>query len=361
MKKLQTNRIICGDALKILKTFPVESIDMVMTSPPYYGIRDYQAKGQIGLEPTFHDYIENLLKIIDQIKRVLKKKGSFYLNMGDCYSHSSGHFDAKNPKARTHRLVENPKDLPTKTLIGIPWRIAIKMIDEQGWRLRNTIIWYKPNHMPSSVKDRLTNTYEFLFHFVKSKKYYYDLDAIRIPMINLPFRKDKGNWRRLPSKYESGNKAKATKGQHAPASRNLIKGKNPGDAWKISPEVRRKAKWKGSAVRGIEPQAIHPTNPKAKRWHHPKGKNPGDYWEIPTKPNFDKLEVHFALFPETLCQKPIQSSCPENGIILDPFCGLGTTCIVAKKLKRNWIGIDIKEDYCQKAREKLRAIPEPLL
>lgn len=522
---METNRIIYGNALEVLKTFPEESIDMVMTSPPYRGARDYgedtkaiwggdekckhdwkeivekkhrgstksplhpEAKyqtdwteksrvcqkcgawhGQLGLEPTFQQYIENLLKITEQIKRVLKKVGSFYFNIGDGYSHSGGHFDAKNPEARKHRLIENPKDLPEKTLMGLPWRIALKMIDEQGWRLRNAIVWFKPNHMPSSVKDRLTNTYEFLFHFVKAKKYYYDLDAIRVPMTNLPFRKDKGEWQRLSSKYEgvksaseSGNKTRIIKERHGkykqygihspggrdwylseqrpnlPEPRELIaflkrwlagwtikgidkqlgykdtashwftdpesehgfayptkeqwlelkdllgfddaydermtktiavpvtdrghpRGKNPGDVFKISPEVRRKTGWRGSTIREIEPQAIHPDSPhKPRRWHHPKGKNPGDYWEITTKPNFDKLEVHFALFPEKLCEKPILSSCPENGIVLDPLCGLGTTCIVAKKLKRRWLGIDIKKEFCQIAREKIRATPEPLL
>jgi site-specific DNA-methyltransferase (cytosine-N4-specific) len=165
-----------------------------MTSPPYWALRDYGIKEQVGLEPDFREYVSKLLKIFDELKRVLKRAGSLYLNMGDTYSGGGSHsklggvetwgklcgmkdgFPDKSPQASI------TNHIPAKSMIGIPWRVALALIDK-GWILRNDIIWHKPNSMPSSVKDRLSNTYEHIFHFVKSKKYYYNLDAIRVPQI----------------------------------------------------------------------------------------------------------------------------------------------------------------------------------
>ncbi len=174
------------DCLKFLKKLPDESINMVMTSPPYWGLRDYGAEGQIGLETDFRDYIRKIVEVFHEAKRVLKKDGSLWLNLGDTYSQSGGAKgqDKWHSKSRIDGLKKydghRVEGIPNKCLLGIPWRIALEMIDD-GWVLRNCVIWHKPNHMPASVKDRLTNAYEFLFFFVKSKKYYFDLDAIREP------------------------------------------------------------------------------------------------------------------------------------------------------------------------------------
>jgi DNA modification methylase len=175
------NKILCGDALEELQKIPDNSIDCIITSPPYWGLRNYQVEGQIGLEPTLEEYLEKLLKITAELKRILKKSGVMFWNHGDAYCGSQGHFNAKNPKAREGKLIPDWKNYPKKCLYLQNWRLILKMIDKQGWILRNVIIWYKPNHMPSSVKDRFTNAYDSIFMLVKNKKYYFELDAVRIP------------------------------------------------------------------------------------------------------------------------------------------------------------------------------------
>jgi DNA modification methylase len=174
------------DCLQFLKKLPDESINMVMTSPPYWGLRDYGVEGQIGLETDFMDYIRKIVEVFHEVKRVLKKDGSLWLNLGDTYSQSGGAKGQNkwHSKSRIDGLKKydghKVDGIPNKCLLGIPWRIALEMIND-GWILRNCIIWHKPNHMPASVKDRLTNAHEFIFFFVRSKKYHFDLDVIREP------------------------------------------------------------------------------------------------------------------------------------------------------------------------------------
>lgn len=395
------NQVICGNVLEVLKQMPSEFVDCIITSPPYYGLRDYGKetesiwdenqecehifeikenknpieegkdsimltesrtriysgfcskcgawKGQLGLEPTSELYIKHMLQITLELKRVLKKTGTFWLNIGDTYGGSMQGYGIKNSdyvstgvqdiRKQEYYPAYSQKPLQAKIkpkcLLMIPEQLALGMI-EQGWILRNKIIWYKPNHIPSSVKDRLTNTWEYVYFFVKSKKYFFDLDAIREP---------------------------------------------------------------------------------------PIGKNPGDIWEITTQPFKD---AHFAVFPEKLPEKPILAGCPkevckkcgkpkeriiklgeiistggsdngklahsdvyikshhghkfkqhkhitvgwsscdcnagfEPGIVLDPFCGSGTALVIAKKLGMNYIGIDIKQEYVEMAKRRLEKIPEKLI
>jgi DNA modification methylase len=191
-------QIINGNALEELKKLQDESVDCVITSPPYYGLRAYKGaetnwgdwQGQLGLEPTYQMYLDHLLMITDELKRILKKTGTLFWNMGDSYaseggpSRHKGYYDPKWPKARNGSFDEPtsyPQGIKPKSLMMIPERFAIGMI-EQGWILRNKIIWFKPNGLPSSVKDRFTNKWEYIFFFVKSKKYYFDLDAVRKPL-----------------------------------------------------------------------------------------------------------------------------------------------------------------------------------
>jgi site-specific DNA-methyltransferase (cytosine-N4-specific) len=296
------NQIICGDSLRVLKKMPDECVDMIMTSPPYFGLRDYGVKKAIGLEPTYQEYLEKMLEITDELKRILKKEGSFYLNMGETYSSGLGDhgrrtiYDNITCKEATWVPDKNkpkrPKDIPTKCLMGIPWRLALSMIDFQGWILRNCIIWHKPNAMPCSVKDRLSNTYEFIFHFVKSKKYYYDLDAIRVPHkeasikrveravsnknkyfksgdpklvqgLNKPRpNKNKGIGKMQPGQFQGGD---YLVGKLNP------KGRNPGDVIKKEVEYRQKT-IQDPNVKGLR-QAPEPGESNAL---NPKGKNPGD-------------------------------------------------------------------------------------
>lgn len=190
--KLGESELFCGDCVEAMKTLQDATVDMVMFSPPYWGLRDYGIEGQIGLEPHPSEWIGKMVSVCKEIRRVLKKSGSMYLNVGDTYYGQHGHdkgklrFGKPNVPYKGHSYPEinfsNLKSnwLQPKQLLGMPWRLAIAL-QEESWILRNAIVWHKPNPMPSSVKDRLNNTYEFIFHFVKNRRYYYDLDAIRQP------------------------------------------------------------------------------------------------------------------------------------------------------------------------------------
>ena len=413
------NKIICGDNLSVMKEMPDKSIDMVVTSPPYWGLRDYgfeqifggnkdcdhkwdeivekaesytskrrwqhgisrkedpekwnkQIKkydicqkcgawrGQLGLEPTPELYIEHLTEIFNEAKRVLKKEGTLWLNIGDTYWSAKG--SCFNPGGGKTSLESSKKEkgayplergnksdipnLPQKCLTMIPERLAWSLI-QNGWILRNKIIWYKPNAMPSSVTDRFSNRWEYLFMFSKNQHYYFDLDGVREP------HKYDG---RHDTLYKGGHKDMPI-GEHErwpdPA------GKNPGDIIEAGAETRTMGAIIGSSggvkVPGGKGWTGHPKGggaacQKDPRWCPPEGKNPGDFFEINTQPF---PEAHFAVFPEKLCEKPIKAGCPEDGIVLDPFAGAGTALLVAKEMKRRFIGIDIKQEYCDMCEKRL--------
>lgn len=401
MHRVKINHIYEGDVRGVISSFPNESINLIVTSPSYWGLRDYGAsavsdwgdwKGQLGLEPHPQQYIDHLVLVCRELKRVLRKDGCFYLNMGDTYFGGKGkssfelphEVDARRVRGKTiqrsyHTPILNksknlgrPQDLvkqdgrwlQPKQLLLMPSRVAVAL-QEDGWILRNDIVWHKPNHMPSSVKDRLTNAWEHVFHFVKSKRYWYDLDAIRKP------------------------------------SHTTRWGKNPKYEQQQS---------------GLETQG-----------YNPRGKNPGDVWRIPTRPF---RGAHFAVFPEALVEPLVKSSCPQwvckqcgkprtrlvettkentwrktpkakgadgsssddvkrkrglqyhqrwmtqhetigwsdcgcgsgwrGGVVLDPFAGSGTTCLVARKLLREYVGVEINPEYVAMARKRLAKIPARL-
>ena len=231
------NKVIQGDALEIMKKIPSESVDMVMTSPPYYYLRDYQVKGQIGLEKHPNEYINKLVVIFRELKRILKKTGAFYLNLGDVYygSGSTGHdYDRMSDYNRklSSKIKERSNWLQPKQLMLMPARIAIAL-QEDGWILRNDIIYHKRNPMPSSVKDRLSNTYEHIYFYVKSRKYYYNLDSIREPHTSI---KDLGR-KRLDTKTPKHDLALKQKAGKIGPSGYLVQhplGKNPGDVVKMA-------------------------------------------------------------------------------------------------------------------------------
>jgi len=350
MKELPINEILCGDCVSVMKELPKESVDLVVTSPPYWGLRDYGVDGQIGLEDHPNRYIESLVLVAKQVKRVLKKSGSFYLNLGDTYcSIGSKRFGGvvnydysvlgKNQLDNQGRgritKEQQGKWLQPKQLMLIPSRTAIAL-QHDGWILRNDIVWYKPNHMPSSVTDRLTNSWEHVFHFVKNRKYFYDLDAIRTKHI----------WAKTDSRSKlrrvEGKSGKITNGTYATNAVGYNpKGKNPGDIRKIEHTAEFFIQ-KGSGGNVNLPSSTHP-----------QGKNPSDFWKVTTKPF---KGAHFATFPPNLIKPMIKSSCPEDGVVLDPFCGSGTALVVAHKLGRKWVGIDLNPEYCELARKRLEGV-----
>jgi site-specific DNA-methyltransferase (adenine-specific) len=324
--------LICGDALQILRGMPQNSVDMVITSPPYWGKREY-TNGGIGLEKECALYINNLLQIICEIKRILKHEGSFWLNIGDTY---------KN-----------------KTLLGIPWRIAIRMIDEQGWILRNEVVWNKVKGGMDNSKDKLGNVHEPLFHFVKTNKYYYNVDAIR----SKPQKTIVKNGAVISATGVSGVRYK----RQIEMSTSLtdVEKKRANDALEVVLNDIKNGKISDfrMIIRGQQ-RVTHSDSTnisgRAKELlergyyflkYHPNGSKPRDVWEIIPEDTQNRAS-HFAPFPEDLCKIPILSTCPPNGIVLDPFVGIGTSVAVAYLFEKKSIGIDISQEYIKIATQR---------
>jgi DNA modification methylase len=332
-KKTLTPLFFQGDALTVLKSLPDASIDCTMTSPPYWGKREYE-NGGIGLEEDYRVYVRKLTAVFGEVKRVLKPEGSFWLNIGDTY--------------------EN------KGLIGIPWRVAFELIDNQGWILRNSVIWNKVKSGMDNTKDRLGNVYENVFHFVKQAKgYYYNVDAIR----SKPREARIVNGSVISATGVSGVRYK----RQIELSTDLTPQQKT-DAFKeLDKMLADVASGKASDFRMVirsQQRATHSDSEKvsgrAKELrdkgfyflrYHPNGSKPTDVWDIIPE-DTQKRELHFAPYPVDLCRLPILATCPAGGIVLDPFCGTGTTLLAARDLGHKSIGIDISRQYLGLAEER---------
>lgn len=327
-----TPSILVGDALHVLRGLPSESFDVCMTSPPYWGHRKYESAG-LGEEPTASEYIEKLGTVLFEVKRVLRRSGSLWLNLGDTY--------------------EN------KSLAGIPWRVALKLVDEQNWFLRNDVIWNKVKGSPDQSRDKLRNLHEHVFHLVKTKDYFYDASAIR----STPKQARVVNGTIISATGVSGvryrrqieSSAVLTAAEKLTAFSELDE---------ILEEIRRGELADFRMIIRGQQRTTHSdsghVSGRAKEIerrgfyflkYHPDGSKPGDVWNIIPEDTQSRVE-HFAPYPEDLCTIPILASCPENGIVLDPFCGTGTTLKVAKQLQRRALGIDISQRYADLARER---------
>jgi DNA modification methylase len=324
--RLPLGQILVGDVRERLAELPPESVDCVITSPPYFGLRDYGRRGQLGMEANVDGWVASLVEICDGLARVLKPSGSLWLNVGDGYSSHPRQSAAK------------------KSLLLGPQRLAVALT-EAGWIVRNQVIWAKTNPMPSSVSDRLSCGYEVVLFLVRSKHYYFDLDAIRQPLVSRqPKRTSALGYRYLPES------AKPPEGADDNQGLNALK------------------------ARGIA--------------GHPLGKNPGDVWAIPTA---GYRGAHFATFPLTLVERPLLATCPEKvcaacaapwvrepvnrkrqppvigklrpdcdcrapampGVVLDPFMGSGTVALAAEQHGRNWVGIELNPQYATLAHQRL--------
>ena len=419
------SQVINGDCFKVLGELEPDSVDLVVTSPPYWGLRDYgefgikiwggdpecshvwvttppprrrsendiknpnakQAtvrgsnynektgsfcgkcgawRGQLGLEPHPQMFVDHLVEVSREIRRVLKPSGSYWLNLGDTYFSQQGNNSSyRKPstvkdKGRWHyeRESDGSNWLQPKQLLMIPARVAMSLQDD-GWMLRNDIIWWKRNHMPESVSDRFTKSYEHFFFFVKSGKYYFDLKAVRqlfseskIRRITEPNVMDQAGGSKqdtLRGVPESGNAsrcnlmvrnlAKKYDGKYrgvpdpealgSPRARNMREGKN----------LREIADYRGERrAKGLPEDNLN-------------GKNPGDVWDIPTQPFQGS---HFAVFPEKLMEPIVKSCCPIGGVVLDPFMGSGTTGVAALRLGRKLIGIEIEPKYFDIAVKRIK-------
>jgi len=320
---MEINKIYEGNCLTVLKSFPDNSIDCCITSPPYWGLRDYGHEEQLGSEKHFKDFVNNLCDVFDEVKRVLKDTGTCFVNLGDTYGTQSGSMGTGliEPKYGHNetRDFKQPNINMHKCLCLVPERFAIEMID-RGWTLRNQIIWHKPNQMPQSADDRFTVDFEKIFFFVKKPNGYYFEQQLE-PALT----------------YE--NRAGGV-------VRDRVNGYNSKQD-KIRVSLGKKSFSKGQAAgKGIEPSG----NGKKDYYEVPFEKNMRTVWSINTEPN---SEAHFATYPQRLVERMLKAGCPENGIVIDPFFGSGTTGIYARKVYRNFVGIELNPEYVGIAQSRL--------
>lgn len=333
-------RLIEGDCRKVMKTLPAESVHCVVTSPPYWGLRDYGVHGQIGLEDTMSEFLVAIVAVFGEIRRVLRSDGTCWVNLGDSYA--TGTRRARTPTNRgKHGYWENPAvnlrisgvadGLKPKDLCGIPWRVAFAL-QADGWWLRQDIIWSKPNPMPESVTDRCTKAHEYLFLLSKSERYHYDAEAIEEAAGEDPGPGIGG--------LAIGAGDHSALG-HAQGDRNDSHGvRRPRPS-------RPKGSFGGKTAGAEQPAFRAVTTTRNKR----------SVWTVPSQPF---TEAHFATFPPALIEPCILAGCPEGGTVLDPFAGAGTTGLVADRLKRNAILIELNPDYAAMARRRISA-DAPLL
>jgi DNA modification methylase len=333
-------RILNGDVLTHLRELPDCSIHCCVTSPPYWGLRDYGVEGQIGLEKTPEEYVAKMVEVFREVKRVLRDDGTLWLNLGDSYATTGGavkdefkkllgcsdamlkasKYDHSRSMDRFSGLGLKPKDL-----VGIPWRVAFAL-QADGWYLRSDIIWSKPNPMPESVTDRPTKAHEYIFLLTKKPKYYYDFKAILEPA-NYDGRKD--------TKYKGGKKDVSC------FAHERWPNKIPENNYGLNG-----AGFKGrSGNYGPDGELLCHSIDGA------PARNKRTVWTVTTKPF---KEAHFATFPEELIEPCILAGCPEGGVVLDPFGGAGTTGLVARNLQRDAILIELNSEYVVIIHKRLR-------
>lgn len=322
-------QLLLGDSLEMLRSIPDETVNTCVTSPPYWGLRDYGVEGQLGLEKTPEEYVEKMVRVFREVRRVLKPDGTLWLNLGDTYNSTGGHSDKhagfQKGQGGVAKVTANrmAKGLKWKDLVGIPWRVAFAL-QADGWYLRQDIIWHKPNPMPESVRDRCTKSHEYIFLLSKSARYYFDSEAIKEPAKSAAEAKWSGDDNGLHSgrswsgsgkstrRFGSGNKER----KQRPSSDTLSKGNQAGSI-----------PWENQIMR-----------------------NRRSVWTVTTKPF---KGAHFATFPPDLIEPCVLAGSPAGGTVLDPFLGSGTTGMVARKHGREFIGIDLNPEYMEIAKRRI--------
>lgn len=295
--------ILVGDCRENLRTLPDQSVNTCVTSPPYFGLRDYGHDGQIGLEQTPDAFVAELVAVFREVRRVLRDDGTLWLNLGDSYAANRPYQVPSTKGGIKHGPAQSaggkasvvPDGLKPKDLIGIPWRVAFAL-QADGWYLRQDIIWHKPNPMPESVRDRCTKAHEYIFLLSKGPKYFFDSEAMKERAVGAP----------------SGNKIRKSR----PTQQSLQRGDKCGSV-----------PWEGGETR-----------------------NRRSVWTVATKPF---AEAHFATYPPDLIEPCILAGCPVGGTVLDPFFGAGTTGLVAQRHGRGWIGCELNPTYAAMAEARI--------
>ena len=328
---------LAGDAAEVLAALPPASVDVVMTSPPYWGQREYDASG-IGLEPDVTEYLDALLAVTAELGRVLAPTGSLWLNIGDTYH--------------------------DKALQLVPWRLATRMVDEQGWILRNTVVWHKLKGGPDTSRDKLRNVHEPLLHLVRRRRgYHYDVDAIR----RRPGTATVVDGRVVSATGVSGVRYR----RQIARSTSLSDDEKAAATAALDETLNRVARGELADFRMVirgQQRATHSSSTRVSGRarelrdrgfyvlpYHPKGSKPGDVWDILPEDTHGRT-THFAPYPEELCRLPLLATCPPGGIVLDPFCGTGTTNVVATQLGCRSVGVDLVPDYLRIASDRCERV-----
>lgn len=340
----QPHQILMGDCIEMMRALPNGSVNTCVTSPPYFGLRDYGVDGQIGLEETPGEFIARLVEVFREVRRVLRDDGTVWVNMGDTYASIAGGY-APGGSAGKHDMVSQstrgavlrgkrrspPTGLKQKDLMGIPWRLAFALQDD-GWYLRQDIIWHKPNPMPESTRDRCTKSHEYLFLLSKSPRYYYDQDAIKEPValssvarlsqdIAQQFGSD-----RVPGKSNGPMKAVRSKRDSFKRENSKREQTIPGQSMGTHRPEREESCW--------------PLDTRNKR----------SVWSVPT---VGFKGAHFATFPPDLIRPCILAGAPRGGVVLDPFGGAGTTAVVAMEEGRRSILCELNPEYAAMAERRV--------
>lgn len=320
------NKITQGDCLEVLNKMPAGLVNTCVTSPPYWGLRDYGVPGQFGVEESRDKYISNMVRVFRAVHRVLRDDGTLWLNLGDSYNAYNHNRGAASGSNKNHHEIMRPADpglsepkLKPKDLIGIPWHVAFAL-QSDGWYLRQDIIWSKPNPMPESVTDRCTKAHEYIFLLSKSQKYYYNGEAIKEPIVG-------------DGRIGTG------------VGFGIGYDKNP------KPRVKRiPAGWDTGPGTHHEKVGRYSTTKLPVAQTEKDGKrNKRSVWTVNTQPMAD---AHFATFPENLIDPCIKAGCPKGGVVLDPFMGAGTTARVAIKNGCQYVGIELNPEYIKLAEKR---------
>ena len=314
MFEIVYSKVLVGDVMDKIAEIPDKSIDCCVTSPPYYGLRDYGVSEQIGLESTPEEYVDRLVKVFREVKRGLKDDGTLWVNIGDSYA-GIGKRGGGDPTIGMRNLGVSdypPKNLPNsckpKDIIGIPWMLAFALRND-GWWLRQDIIWHRPNCMPESVRDRCVKAHEYIFLLSKSRKYHFDHEAIKEPCVNGDPTSPRGSCGTLTP--NAGRRGSGNKERKQRPSADVLQ--------------------KGTQAGGVP-------------WEYKEFRNKRSVWSVNIKP---VKYAHFATFPVELITPCILAGCPEGGVVLDPFAGSGTTGKAANDLGRNFIGIELNPKYVE--------------
>lgn len=404
MADLPLNRIIQGDALGVARSLPDASVDCCLSSPPYFLLRNYGVDGQWGSEATIDDYLAHLWALYAEVFRVLKPTGTCFVNLGDTYQNDPGgqnggdgttldygrvRVSAKVMRANKDAGRQDRRGVSgvrRKSLMLMPERFAIGMV-ERGWILRNRICWTKPNAMPSSVRDRFACTWEYVWFFSKSERYWSDLDAVRVPhssatiqrIMQATVHQQEGGQKQAAfaaattvatRKPADVVKSLAAKYGNAPDQRGRLDGVEAGKPFcdRYFGQMAEKVDWRAVAQRNAERGLARPEGSRAgegfehvkttriggdipdEEARHPLGRNPGDTWVIPTQP---APFAHFAVWPEELARRIVRFGCPPDGVAWDPFAGSGTTALVALQEGRSFIASECNPDYIAIAEKRI--------